>query len=73
MMMDITALQQQLAQYGQEHLLQFWDTLSESEQKDLLKDIHESVKTFYQFGFLHAVYLISMSMWWDHEFFFLQY
>lgn len=39
--MDVSSLKEQLSQYGQEHLLQFWDSLQENEQKELYKDIVE--------------------------------
>jgi hypothetical protein len=40
-MMDIASLISQLSQYGQEHLLHFWDSLQETERKELYKDIVE--------------------------------
>lgn len=39
--MDAVEMKEHLARYGQEHLLQFWDSLEESEQKELYKDIKE--------------------------------
>jgi hypothetical protein len=39
--MDVGTLKEQLAGYGQEHLLQFWDSLEENEQKELYKDVKE--------------------------------
>lgn len=35
------ALRDELEQYGQQHLLQFWNELSDSEKENLLKDIRE--------------------------------
>ncbi|XP_035709199.1 UDP-N-acetylhexosamine pyrophosphorylase isoform X3 [Folsomia candida] len=40
-MMDAVEMKEHLARYGQEHLLQFWDSLEESEQKELYKDIKD--------------------------------
>jgi len=37
--MDITSLRQELAKYNQEHLLQFWDTLTAREQEKLYQDL----------------------------------
>lgn len=39
--MDITSLKEKLSRYGQQHLLQFWDTLQDEERKELYKDITE--------------------------------
>ncbi|CAG7721651.1 unnamed protein product [Allacma fusca] len=39
--MDVETLRERLAQYGQEHLLQFWETLTPEEQKELFRDIDE--------------------------------
>ena len=38
---DIDSLRAELAIYGQEHLLQFWDTLSPEQQQELVHDIKE--------------------------------
>lgn len=38
-MPDFRALQSTLAGYGQEHLLQFWDSLSDAEKLELTDDI----------------------------------
>ena len=41
MSMDVDQLRSELALYGQEHLLQFWDTLSPEHQAELVHDIRE--------------------------------
>jgi len=38
---DVDSLRAELAIYGQEHLLQFWDTLSPEQQQELVHDIKE--------------------------------
>lgn len=43
--MDIQKLKEDLAQYGQDHLLKFWSSLSPSEQEELCRDISEYVFT----------------------------
>lgn len=40
-MTNFESLKETLARYGQEHLLRFWDELSESERKLLIQDIQE--------------------------------
>lgn len=37
--MDISALKSKLEHYGQEHLLSFWDQLSEADQVTLVEDL----------------------------------
>ncbi|XP_071439437.1 UDP-N-acetylhexosamine pyrophosphorylase [Hetaerina americana] len=50
--MDISMLKQSLAQYGQEHLLAFWETLDDHDKRELYKDITEinmrDVTTFFK-------------------------
>lgn len=40
-MLNIQDLRNNLAKYGQEHLLQFWDSLTNSEKEELIRDIDE--------------------------------
>ncbi|XP_045125416.1 UDP-N-acetylhexosamine pyrophosphorylase-like isoform X2 [Portunus trituberculatus] len=40
-MMDVSGLRQRLEGYGQEHLLQFWDSLPEPQRKALYTDLSE--------------------------------
>lgn len=40
-MTNFESLRESLTRYGQEHLLRFWDDLSESERKQLISDIQE--------------------------------
>lgn len=40
-MCDITKCKQQLIEYNQEHLLQFWDRLNEDEKRELCHDLSE--------------------------------
>jgi UDP-N-acetylglucosamine/UDP-N-acetylgalactosamine diphosphorylase len=40
-MMDVSGLKEQLTRYGQEHLLQFWDSLDAHEKAELYKDLNE--------------------------------
>lgn len=40
-MTNFESLKETLSKYGQEHLLQFWDELNESERKQLISDIQE--------------------------------
>lgn len=42
-MMDVATLQQHLAAHGQEHLLKYWDVLTESQKKSLYNDLIEYV------------------------------
>ena len=37
--MNIEELREQLAQYGQEHLVEFWDDLNVEQQRELYDDI----------------------------------
>lgn len=37
--MDLTSLRQELARYGQEHLLAHWDTITEEERENLYQEI----------------------------------
>jgi len=39
--MDVEKLRQQLQEYGQEHLLQFWPQLDEDERQELVRSIQE--------------------------------
>lgn len=39
--MDVTSLRERLASYGQEHLLQFWDILTEGQKRTLYNDLKE--------------------------------
>jgi len=39
--MDVEELRQQLQQFGQEHLLQFWPKLNQDERQELLHSIQE--------------------------------
>jgi hypothetical protein len=39
--MDVTQLEQKLKEHGQEHLLQFWPSLSEEERSRLLHELNE--------------------------------
>lgn len=51
-MTNFESLKETLSRYGQEHLLGFWDELSESERKQLISDIQElnleEVQTFFK-------------------------
>ena len=38
--MDVVKLKNTLNQYGQEHLLEHWDGLSEDEKQDLYQDLN---------------------------------
>jgi len=38
---DVEALRAELRQHGQEHLLQFWETLDQDQRRELLRDIKE--------------------------------
>ena len=40
-MMDVNTLRARLGACGQEHLLQFWETLTAEEQRQLYRDIDE--------------------------------
>nr|XP_045621565.1 UDP-N-acetylhexosamine pyrophosphorylase-like isoform X5 [Procambarus clarkii] len=40
-MMDLVNLRQRLAAHGQEHLLQFWDVLTEANKRTLYNDLNE--------------------------------
>ena len=40
-MTNFENLKEKLVRYGQEHLLRFWEELSDSEQQQLIKDIQE--------------------------------
>jgi len=40
-MIDVTTLKAELQKYGQEHLLQYWDSLTPEEQHELYHDISE--------------------------------
>ena len=39
--MDVQSLRDNLSQYGQEHLVQFWDQLDHEGRQELLHDIGE--------------------------------
>lgn len=51
-MTNFESLKETLTKYGQEHLLQFWDELNETERKQLISDIQElnlaEVQSFFQ-------------------------
>ncbi|XP_066967495.1 UDP-N-acetylhexosamine pyrophosphorylase isoform X2 [Macrobrachium rosenbergii] len=40
-MMDVSGLRSRLAAHGQEHLLQFWDVLTEGQKKSLYNELNE--------------------------------
>lgn len=40
-MTNFESLEETLRKHGQEHLLQFWDQLNDSERKQLISDIQE--------------------------------
>jgi UDP-N-acetylglucosamine/UDP-N-acetylgalactosamine diphosphorylase len=40
-MTNFESLKETLTRYGQEHLLRFWDEMSEGERKQLISDIQE--------------------------------
>lgn len=40
-MSDIQVLRNSLAKYGQEHLLRYWDSLTDIEKEELLLDLNE--------------------------------
>ena len=46
--MDVEKLRQQLQEYGQEHLLQFWPQLDEDERQELVRSIQEYVSIDFQ-------------------------
>lgn len=50
--MDVESLKAKLSNFGQEHALQFWDSLSEEERKYLYNDIssinHAEVARYYE-------------------------
>lgn len=39
--MDVVQLQDKLKEYNQEHLLQFWDTLTEEEQNEFYRELNK--------------------------------
>lgn len=39
--MDVTELEQKLKEHGQEHLLQFWPSLTEEERQQLFHQLNE--------------------------------
>lgn len=51
-MTNFEGLKEILSRYGQEHLLRFWDELSDNERKQLISDIQElnleEVQTFFK-------------------------
>lgn len=51
-MTNLESLKETLARYGQQHLLRFWDELSDAERKQLISDIQElnleEVQTFFK-------------------------
>lgn len=44
--MDVTQLEAKLKEYGQEHLLQFWSSLTEEERHHLFRDLNEYISLF---------------------------
>lgn len=39
--MDVTDLERRLKEHGQEHLLQFWSTITEEERTQLCRELNE--------------------------------